>query len=98
MAARRCVGLLYETINFFSSESNLVGIFTESSSSKYLIRIWPGEKKGHQSAWAKETLKNFRIQNKDKEALFKVAYNKTDNISSQAILPHNNITCRNLSV
>ena len=28
---------------------------------------------------------------KDKEALFNIPYNETDNISSQAILRHNNI-------
>ena len=33
---------------------------------------------------------------KDKEALFNVAYNVTDNISSPAILPHNNIFNRYL--
>ena len=34
--------------------------------------------------------------NIDKEALFNVAYNITDNISSQAILRHNNIFNRYL--
>ena len=33
---------------------------------------------------------------KDKEALFNVAYNETDNISSRAILLHNNIFNRYL--
>ena len=31
------------------------------------------------------------MSGKDKEALFNAAYNVTDNISSQAILQHNNI-------
>ena len=35
-------------------------------------------------------------EDKDKEALFNVAYNVTDNISSQAILRHNNIFNRYL--
>ena len=30
------------------------------------------------------------VKDKDKEALFNVAYNVTDNISSRAILQHNN--------
>ena len=37
-------------------------------------------------------------KDKDKEALFNVAYNVTDNISSRAILGHNNISNRYLPV
>ena len=33
---------------------------------------------------------NVKDKDKDKEALFNVAYNVTDNISSWAILRHNN--------
>ena len=38
------------------------------------------------------------MSDKDKEALFNIAYNVTDNISSQATLRHNNIFNRCLPV
>ena len=41
-------------------------------------------------------VKNKPAKDKDKEALFNVAYNVTDNISSRAILRHNNIFKRYL--
>ena len=41
---------------------------------------------------------NHTFKDKDKEALLNVAYNVTNNISSQAILRHNNILNRYLPV
>ena len=46
--------------------------------------------------WGVREIKHETTKDKDKEALFNVAYNVTDNISSRAILRHNNIFNRYL--